>query len=76
MSGPRTIGPAAGRGLEADHPDNLRMEGEAIAGLHQEDREQAEREDAMERLIASAPDADDGFDRYDRREFEWLRGIG
>lgn len=57
----------AGRGLIADHPDNLRMEAKAIAGLREEDRIQADREEAVLRAERSAVVTDWlDFDRVDR----------
>lgn len=61
----------AGRGALADHPDVLRMEREAIAGLREEDRLQADREEAILRAERDAVVADDGLDRYDRAELEY-----
>jgi hypothetical protein len=68
----RRTGPA-GRGVEADHPDNLRIEAEAIAALRAEDAAQAAREDAMERHIAAGRSHDDGRDNYDGAEAAYQR---
>jgi hypothetical protein len=56
-----------GRAGDPDHPDNLRMEREAIAGLRDEDRAQAE----LESYGLSQGSAADLTDRYDRAERDY-----
>jgi len=65
---PSSLQPA-GRGIEADHPDTLRMERRAIAAMRKEDRIQAELEECPVRgCLASCASS---FDHYDRAEIDY-----
>lgn len=64
----------SGRGLDTDHPGNLRMEDEAIAGLRAEDRAQAELESfGLSQGAALALTGRELIDRYDKAESDWNR---
>jgi hypothetical protein len=69
----------AGRGLDKDHPDNLRMEEAAIAALRREDRQQAALESfGMSQGSAEALTTKDRYepcdDAYARMEQERKNG--